>query len=92
MNVRVVDVPADQPGSHRISPSYFCGACLNFSRELKGFGYSFPSSTVKSNFVLLSFLTCLKKNLNASRPSELLLFLTFTVLVANPKKNTPFFD
>ena len=33
------------------SPS-FCGACLNFlSRE--GFSGPFPSSTVKSNFVLL---------------------------------------
>ena len=37
--------------SHRIShPPSFCGACLNFfSRE--GFSRSFPSSTVKSNFV-----------------------------------------
>ena len=37
--------------SHRIShPPSFCGACLNFSRE-KEFSHSFPSSTVKSNFV-----------------------------------------
>ena len=37
--------------SHRIfNPPSFCGACLDFlSRE--GFSHSFPSSTVKSNFV-----------------------------------------
>ena len=36
--------------SHRIShPPFFCGTCLNFSRE--GFSHSFSSSTVKSNFV-----------------------------------------
>ena len=36
--------------SHRISPDFFCGACLNFlSRE--GFSRPFPSSTVLSNFV-----------------------------------------
>ena len=33
---------------HGISPPYFCGACLT-SRG--GFSRSFPSSTVKSNFV-----------------------------------------
>ena len=40
---------------HRIShPPSFCGACLYFcSRE--GFSHSFPSSTVKSNFVYLRF-------------------------------------
>ena len=31
-------------------------------------------------------VVCLKKNLNAPRPSEL--FLTFSALVANPKKTT----
>ena len=37
--------------SHRIfHPPSFCGACLNFSRE-KGSAFSFPPSTVKSNFV-----------------------------------------
>ena len=36
--------------SHRIShPPFFCGSCLNFSHSL-------PSSTVKSNFVLLLLL------------------------------------
>ena len=44
-----------QPGSHRRKvtqdfSSTFRGACLNFSRE-KDSAYSFPSSTVKSNFV-----------------------------------------
>ena len=34
--------------SHRISPSFFCGACLNFYREKVSV---VPSSTVKSNFV-----------------------------------------
>ena len=37
--------------SHGIShPPSFCGACLNFSYE-KDSAHSFPSSTVKSNFV-----------------------------------------
>ena len=50
-----LDVPAGVTNtggrSHRIShPLSFCGACLSFfSRE--GFSHSFPSSTVKSNFV-----------------------------------------
>ena len=36
--------------SHRIfHPPFFCGACLNFLAE--GFSHSFPSLTVKSNFV-----------------------------------------
>ena len=59
LDVRHVDVPAGVTQeechtggmSHRIScPPSFCGACLNFSRE-KDFSRSFPSSTVKSNFV-----------------------------------------
>ena len=50
-----LDVPAGVTNtggrSHRIyHPLSFCGACLSFfSRE--GFSHSFPSSTVKSNFV-----------------------------------------
>ena len=38
--------------SHRIfhPPSFFCGACLDFSRE-----HSFPSSTLKLNFVYSRF-------------------------------------
>ena len=62
-----------QPGSHRrkvtqdFSSTFFLRCVpLFFSRE--GFSnHSFPSSTVKSNFVLL-------------------LFLTFSALVAKPKK------
>ena len=43
--------------SHRISlPSSFCGACLNFSRE-KDSAFTFPLSTVKSNFVYYYDLT-----------------------------------
>ena len=38
--------------SHRVShPPSFCGACLSFSREKNSAIYSFPSATVKSNFV-----------------------------------------
>ena len=42
--------------SHRIfNPPSFCGACLDFCRE-KDSAIPFPSSTVKSNFVLLLLL------------------------------------
>ena len=44
------DMWTHQPRSHRISPTSFCGACLNFYRE-KEFSLAFPWSTVKSNFV-----------------------------------------
>ena len=59
--------------SHRIShPPSFCGACLNFfSRE--GFSHSFPSSTVKSNFVLLTILSF------STRWAFLFCFLVFLV-------------
>ena len=41
--------------SHRIShPRSFCGACLLFFSQ-EGFSHSFPSSTVKSNFVFYRF-------------------------------------
>ena len=44
------DLWTHQPGSHKISPSSFCGVCrIILSRE--GFSRPFPSSAVKSTFV-----------------------------------------
>ena len=60
--------------SHRIShPPSFCGTCLNFfSRE--GFSHSFPSSTVKSNFMCTN-------DLNRSPPVGHFSFSFFNFLV-----------
>ena len=45
-----------EEGHKRTSPASFCGAiidCLNLLSSREGFSRSFPSSTVKSNFVYL---------------------------------------
>ena len=52
LDVRFVDVPAGvtQEEGHRIS-STFLLRCMPFFFSREGFSRSFPSSTVKSNFV-----------------------------------------
>ena len=41
VNVKKTTKTTYQPGSHRISPPSFCGACLNFYRE-KDLAVPFP--------------------------------------------------